>query len=381
MKIKLKAPLIVIAVALITSALSAYSSYSSNLKLVDSAKRRELLTTATLIQASVAEQSSKAAARASMVASLPSIQEAFRAKDREQLARRLVPAFVDQRDHYGVREGQFHLAPAISFLRVFDVNAGHGEDLSSFREMVLATNRRHEPQRGVEVGRRGLSIRGVTEVRDAEGSIGSFEVGMSFSSVLEDTKKTAGFDAAVFVDDKLMTSIATLLPRPDAERIIAGFQNVEATNWEVVKPLVKPELLAKGNDVLTRTQTVDGADWGLVLVPLLDYKGSPIGSIVAVRRFDEYQTQSQYALVSALALALLQAVLLAGAVLVVLNAFIIKPATALGDKIALLAKGQPTGGLGAFTKERDEIGDMARSVEALEKVLADRKEKETKRDG
>jgi hypothetical protein len=296
MKIKLKAPLIVAVVALLTSAVSAYSSYSSNARMVEGAKKQELRTTATLIQTSIAEQSSKAAARAALVTSLPSIQEAFRARDREQLIKRLVPAFLDQRERYGVREGQFHLAPAISYLRVFDVNAGQGEDLSSFREMVLATNRRHEPQKGVEIGRRGLSIRGVVEVKDAEGPMGSFEVGMSFTPVLEETKKTAGYDVAVFVDDKLMSSVATLIPRPDQERIIGGFQNVEATNWQAVKPLVTPELLAKATDVVTRTQTVGGSDFGVVVVPLLDYKGSSIGSVVAVRRFDEFQTQSQNAL-------------------------------------------------------------------------------------
>lgn len=211
---KARAPLILIGVATVTSAISGFAGYSASARITDNAKRRELKGVATVIQNSMAEQANKAAARASMVASLPSIQEAFRARDRETLVRRLGPAFAIQKEQYGVREGQFHLAPAISFLRIFDPKNGHGEDLSSFREMVLATNRKHEPQKGIELGRRGLSIRGVVAVADEQGPMGSFEVGMDFNAVLEGTKRDTGFECGVFVDDKLMAEAATLIPRP-----------------------------------------------------------------------------------------------------------------------------------------------------------------------
>lgn len=223
MQLKYKALAIVVLVTIITSTISGWSSYSTNTGVIDSAKQKELRATATLIQNNISDQESKAAARASMVVNLPSIQDAFRKGDRDELAKRLVPLFLVQRDKYGVREGQFHLAPATSFLRLYDLKAGHGEDLSSFREMVLATNRKGEPQNGVEIGRRGLSIRGVDVVRDAEGAIGSFEVGLSFTPVLESLKKNSGYDGAVFVDKVMMSDIATLVPKPDNERIVGSY--------------------------------------------------------------------------------------------------------------------------------------------------------------
>lgn len=332
MHVKYKALMLVGVITIVTAGISGWSSYATNNGIIESAKQKELRGTATLIQNDLQEQATKAAARASLVASLPSIQEAFRKGDREQLIQRLLPAFLIQRDKFGIREGHFHLAPAISFLRIYDVTAGHGEDLSGFREMVLATNRKQESQKGIEIGRRGLSIRGIDVIKDATGPIGSFEVGLSFSPILENLKKNAGFEAGVFVNAVMMSDIANLLPKPDAERIVGSYQNVEATNWKVVRPMVSADLLNDAKDVVVRIKTVDGVDYGLVAVPLLDFKGSRIGAIVAVKSFEDYQALQGSALVRAIAFAFLQAVILAGAMLILINVLFIHPLTAAAKK-------------------------------------------------
>lgn len=83
MQLKYKALAIVVLVTAITSTISGWSSYSTNAGVIDSAKQKELRATAILIQNNISDQESKAAARASMVVNLPSIQEAFRKSDRE----------------------------------------------------------------------------------------------------------------------------------------------------------------------------------------------------------------------------------------------------------------------------------------------------------
>ncbi|MDB5101852.1 MAG: hypothetical protein JWM80_6273 [Cyanobacteria bacterium RYN_339] len=365
MQIKYLAQVIVISIATVTSALQAYAGYSSSSAMIESAKRKELQTTATLIQNSIAEQSAKAAARASMTVNLPSIQQAFRKGDREELMQRLGPAYIAQRDQFGVREAQFHLAPAISFLRVYAPEAGHGEDLSSFREMVLATNRHTEPQRGIEIGRRGLSIRGIYPIKDEQGTLGSFEVGMDFDNVLKDCKKTTGYEAGVFVDDKLMTKVATLNPKPDPERVIGGFQNVSSTDWAAIRPMVNPELLNHVKDVTVQLQSVKGTDFGEVLVPMLDYKGVNIGSIVAVRNFSEYQLMARWALVGNAAMAGLQIILLAGALLMVINGMLLRPLAALDQAIGKLAKGEEAPDLAELAKQPGELGSLAKNASKL----------------
>ena len=332
MQVKYKALSLIGVVTIVTAAISGWSSYGSNKDIIEKAKQNELRDTATLIQNDLQEQATKAAARASLIVSLPSIQDAFRKGDREQLVQRLLPAFLIQRDKFGIREGQFHLAPATSFLRIFDITAGHGEDLSSFRDMVLATNRKGEAQKGIEIGRRGLSIRGIDVVKDEKGPIGSFEVGMSFSPILENLKKNAGFESGVFVDAQMMADIAILLPKPDNERMVGAYQNVEATNWKIVRPMVTAETLNDAKEVLTRIKVVEGVDYGLVAVPLLDFKGARIGAIVAVKSFEEFQSMQSAALVRSIAFAVLQAMILGGVMLILTNVLFIRPLQAAQKK-------------------------------------------------
>ncbi|MFN5764088.1 MAG: cache domain-containing protein [Pseudanabaena sp.] len=365
MNIKWKSQLLLFMVAITTSIVSAYSGFQANNAMIESAKKRELNVTSTLIQSNIAEQINKASARASLVSSLPSIKQAFRAKNREEIANRLLPAMIVQRDQFGIREGQFVLPPAVSFLRIYALKDGHGEDLSGFRQMLLVANRTGEPQRGMEIGRRGLSIRAVYPVKDDEGLIGSFEIGLSFSSVLSQTKTNTGFDVGVFIDDKLMTEVAKLQPRPDSERIIGGYQAVEATDWAALKPLLSPAVFAKARDVSTELLTVNGNDYGLVLVPVLDYKGERIGAVVAVRDFSEFQNQQRWALTGTVAMAGLQIVLLTGALLIVVNAMLLKPFAAIASASNELADGNPAPDLEDLANRRDEIGGMARSLQTL----------------
>ncbi|TYQ27912.1 cache domain-containing protein [Pseudanabaena sp. UWO310] len=372
MNIKWKSQLLLFMVAITTSVVSAYSGFGASNAMIESAKKRELNTTATLIQSNINEQINKASARASLVSSLPSIKQAFRAKDRDAIATRLLPAMIVQRDQFGVREGQFILPPASSFLRIYALKDGHGEDLSGFRQMVLVANRTGEPQRGMEIGRRGLSIRAVYPVKDDDGLIGSFEIGLSFSSVLTQTKTNTGFDVGVFIDDKLMTEVAQLIPRPDNERIVGGYQAVEVTDWTALKPLLSPAIFAKVRDVSTELITLNGNDYGLVLVPVLDYKGERIGAVVAVRDFSEFQIQQRWALTGNIAMAALQIVLLTGALLIVVNAMLLKPFEAIANASKDLAEGKPSSDLEDLAVRKDEIGDMARSLQTLQASDNDR---------
>jgi hypothetical protein len=316
---------IVMTVVLITTGISAYFSYTSDQSLILGAKQREMRLVANLIQNKIQEESEKAAATASMVVSQPSVATAFRKGNRDDLIDRLLPTFLVQKGKYGVREAQFIYPPATSFLRLFQIDAGQGEDLSSFREMIVKANREQEAQSGIEVGRRGLSVRGVDVVRDSDGIVGSFEVGLSFSPILDTIKQNSGFDASVFVDDELLSRVAILMPKGDAERIIGGARNVESTDWNVFKMLITPDIISNANDIAVFSKTVSGVDYGMVLVPLLDYAGTQIGTVVAAKSFEDYQTQMTAALVRVITFSILQILVLAGVIVVLINAIFVRP--------------------------------------------------------
>lgn len=154
--------------------------------------------------------------------------------------------------------------------------------------------------------------------------------------VLESLKKNSGYDGAVFVDKVMMSETATSVQKPDNERIVGSYQNVEATNWKAIRPMVTADLLNEAKDVAVRIKTVDGVDYGLVAVPLLDFKGKRIGAVVAIKSFEDYQSLQTSALVRAMGFAFLQALLLSGAMLILINVLFIHPqiaaASAAGEK-------------------------------------------------
>ena len=373
MQLRFKVPFIVILVVLVTSVFLAFCSYQSALQSIDAAGKQELKTTATLIQTSIQEQSSKALARADLISRLPPIQQAFRTKNRNQLLQTILPSFTVQRERFGVTEGQFHLAPATSYLRVFLPNDPEEKDLSSFREMVVITNRKHEPQSGVEIGRRGLGIRGVVPVSDTLGPIGSFEVALDFKPVLDTLKKVNDFEGGVFVDELLMSTIAKQAPKADNERIIGGLRNQDSTDWKVIRSLVSPDLLTKANDVTLKIQNINGMDYGIALVPLLDFKGKKIGVIVAGRNFQSLTSQARAVLVNNMVLAILQVIVLTGTVLVLFNGLLMRPILALGNLIANSARDDVFITVDDLSTRRDEVGQIARSFELLQKRFTDMK--------
>jgi hypothetical protein len=325
---------IIIPATLFMAAISAYSSIVSHQAVFNGCKQRELSSVATLLQNDLQSQMNRAAASASMIVNLPSVKEAFRANNHEKLLGMLQPSFLIQRDRYGVLEGQFHTAPATSFLRILAPGDGRGKDVSSFREMVVNTNKEHEPRKGIEIGQRGLSIRGIDLVKDADGYIGSFEVGTSFMTVLESVKKNTRFEVGAFVNNDMISRIATSLPPPDAERIIAGFRNIEATDWNILKPIVTPDLLTSDIEVKMMLKTINGKDYGIVTMPLQDYKGDNIGVIIAAQNFDTYHNQMAAAVIRAIAFALLQVLVIAGVVIVTISVMFVRPA----EKMAELPK-------------------------------------------
>lgn len=368
MQLRIKVPLLITLVALITSLSLSLFFYATALQSIENNQKAELNTTVTLIQKYTEEHTKKALSRAEMVASLPSVQQAFRARDRDQLAQILLPAFVIQRDRYDVREAHFHLAPATSFLRLFYLKK-YGEDMSSFRETVLITNQKQEPQSGVEISRHGLNIRGVVPISDAQGAIGSFEVGMSFNGVLDAVKQVTGFELGVFIDNDLMTKVATGLPAPESDRVIGGLRNESSTNWSLVRSLVSPDLLRKVNDTTLKLQKIDGVAYGIALVQLLDFKGKKIGVVVAGKSFQGLTSQANAVLINAMVISLFAVIILGGTATILFNGLLMRPMIAVGNCITSMAIDDVAKPIDDLASRRDEVGKIARSLELIQQRL------------
>ncbi len=359
MPLRFKIPLLFTIVAIITSLILTLFACFSGLQAIENTQQDQLKTTATIIQKAFEDEAQNAGAKAEIIANIPVVKQALRAKDRNQLLQALLPLATIQRERYGVTEVNFQLPPATSFLRVFTPKQGIGEDLSSFRETVVRANQRQELQVGLEVGRFTLSVRGVTPVADAQGHIGSFGIATSLGYILEKVKKITGAELGVFVDNDLMLKVATSAKPPEPDQVIGGLRIDSSTNWQKVRSLVSSDLLRTVNDTKMIFQKIDNVNYGITLLPLVDFKGKKIGVIVAGQSLQELVSYGNKLLINAAILGLLVIILLAGLGTIIFNGLLMRPIMALTNAINSLNMQQTMPLIHHISRRQDELGKMA----------------------
>ncbi len=203
----------------------------------------------------------------------PTIIDAFAKRDREKLKFILLDNYQRHiKEQYRIGQFQFHLPDATSFLRLHKPQK-FGDDLSSFRKTVVQVAKRKEPIKGLEVGRAGLGLRAVYPIFKDGKYLGSVELGASFDDVLESLTKILGVNYAVGIDD--------------AHFRVTKFNN----NSDIVKKNSENYFLFSNKyyknflsklQISEKPQTFVENNRHLVAfsVPLIDYSGTKIGSIV-----------------------------------------------------------------------------------------------------
>ena len=199
-----------------------------------------------------------------LVAGIPQVQKAFANQDREQLAEFFVGGFAQMKKEYGVRQFQFHLPPATSFLRVHKPKK-FGDDLSSFRHTVTATNQSKQPVSGLEIGVAGLGIRGIVPVVESGKHIGSVEFGISFGQSFFDEFKM-----------QRQTDLALYLKRDN------GFQRFGSTMGETKMIDEAGMERAFSGETVTFQSQFNGKSVAIYARPLLDYSGKAVGVLELV---------------------------------------------------------------------------------------------------
>lgn len=239
--------------------------------LIHEAERNALDAHFMAINNAITAESRMAEAMSAVVGNIPLVQEKFDAGDRKVLAELFSPGFKLLSKEYGVEQFQFHTPPATSFFRVHKPEK-FGDDLSSFRFTVIATNKNQKPTRGLEGGVAGLGVRGMVPVFHVGKHVGSVEFGMTFGQAFFDNFKAQnGIDAGLHILDK------------DA------FKTMAATFGK--EPLLSVDLLKKamsGEPQLDHRE-INGKPNAVYAAPVKDFSGKPIGVIEIAMDNSSYQ--------------------------------------------------------------------------------------------
>ena len=255
-------------------------------------------------------------------------------------------AFAALKDQYDVRQFQFHLPPATSFLRVHKPEK-FGDDLSGFRNTVLEVNSSKKTLNGLEAGAAGIGIRGLAPISKDGQHLGSVEFGLSLhSGFVEKFTRNSGHQAAIFaIGDKELRQIG----------------NTFSADISPDKVFDLASLVDKRERFETMPETQ--GNFASVVFPIKDFSNATIGlAVVAVDRtnYNAIAATGQWA---AAAVFLLM-ILIAGAISLISKPMIYRPLASMTDYMGLLAKGDLKSEV-PFTDRADELGSMAKAVEVF----------------
>ena len=310
--------------------------------MADRAQQRELAGYARALAARAEADARRSEAMAALVASIPQVQADFEAGDRSGLEAYFVPGFETMRGDYGVRQFQFHLPPATSFLRVHRPER-YGDDLSGFRQTVVDANAETRPVRGLERGVAGVGVRGVVPVVREGRHLGTVEFGLSFDEAFVAAfKADFGVEAAIYLrEDGAFV--------PLAETIALGDR----------LPLELMQQAFDGSSVFAHAE-FDRQALGINAFPLADFSGNTIGvAVVAMDVGDFAAMKNDAYLVAGIAAAI--ATLIAALVAVLVARAIGSPILRLTETMRRLAEGDVSV-TPPYTERRNEIGAMAQAV-------------------
>ncbi len=282
----------------------------------------------------------------------PDIQEAFYLRERERLLF-LTSELWKNLKRSGVAQFQFHLPPAISFLRLHNPEK-YGDDLSKFRKTVLQCNREKRPVMGFELGRGGWGYRIVMPVFYMDRHAGSVELGIKVGeNILNQLKESLGGEWGLFSMVGLNNN-GDIVELAQPKGIVFTDSKIEEHEpWyfqgDNKKKLLKGQSLAKFHK--------DDGDIEVV-VPMRDYTGRVAFVFIQMKPSTIKQT-IQMVVMKTVAISLLLLIVMSIVALWSINSSL-TPVVKITRMINEVSSGE-----GDLTKKidfdsNDEIGDLAR---------------------
>jgi len=248
-----------------------------------------------------------------------------------------------------------HDATLHSFLRAWKPNK-YGDDLSQFRQTIVAIKRTHQPFAAIEVGRAGPTVRGLAPMFKNGKYIGSIEFMQGFNSVVKEAKHSIDSSILVLLS-KQMENIATLYQTQNATRV-AGMlvaQKDITIDKTLVSQIQNKSLTDLEKGFITK-------DYFVRTVPLKDFKNRVIGYSVIGKKLSLVENTiniSVNSLITQLVIMLSIDLLVLIFLFMIINSTIKKPIQNLIKVIQDLASGNGDLTKRLPIKTKDEFGEVS----------------------
>lgn len=315
------------------------SEFSSQ---IESAEQRELEKIYHQIVSDIDASGRIAEAMAIVVANTPENSSQFYNRQRDLLNERNQPIFKLLKKEFAVRQFQFHLPPATSFLRVHKPKK-FGDDLSGFRKTVIQTNQSQQRIRGLEKGVAGIGIRGLAPVSHNGKHIGSVEFGMSFGQPFFDNFK---------LEHKV--DVALQIPSEQKFKVFGSTFKVEQfSNTEQLRKIMQ-------DNPIHQDVVIDDLNYTLYQRSITDFSGNPVGVVSilinneeSIERINTTRLNLIIIGIVALIIGIIIAYLLAGSIVNPIN----RATSAMSD----IAQGDGDLTHRIETDSQDEVAELAQA--------------------
>lgn len=275
---------------------------------------------------------------------------------REELFDAVKNYYSTAKQNFFIEHIHFHLKPAISFLRVHDP-LHYGDDLSTFRFMVVETNRTLKPQSGLEVGINGLSLRSVYPVFYENQHLGSLEMTGQPFRLAHHIKSVFGIEYAISIKQQLFEQAKRFNSKK--MEIYKGDQLF----YEFSSPLSSEFIVQYQEGIVD--YIFDEQLYTTYKIPLYDFANQYIGDLLLIENIDNIQKTVWHKLMWHLVVSISIAILMIS----LLSWFITKSIHNPLQYIVKLAENISSGYLNQDFKSNQRYDEVGRLTIAMQSMV------------
>ncbi len=240
------------------------------------------------INGNIKRISKKALVIASGFSSLKELKSIYNDPDenaaRQRLRKLVTPIVNKMRKDLNLKvlKVHYHKPPARSFLRVWKKpgQGDGGDDLSSFRFTILKISKTHKPIIGVELGRGGFVMRGLSPIFDGNKYLGSVEVLFPLSELIRVSHLTKVESLLLFLDKNSIKGVK-IFSNIKGEELGHFIMNKDVgIKYEKIKQYLKIKELEEGGK---KHILFNKSHYFFGTIPVKDFSGKSLGLFVYVR--------------------------------------------------------------------------------------------------
>jgi len=318
-----------------------------------------------LLTADLEEAQTKGLARAELVAAMPGVGEALARQDAARLRTLVGPIFDVQRKKYGVAQGNFCTSANHMLLRLQNPSAP-GDDVSGYRHLVVHTNETGEVHSGVEMARSGPQIFGVAPVFAGSKQVGTFDIGMSFESRVEQLHARHGVEVAAVFERKLLEQVASLQKWDgSAQNQLGDYLQVCSSDWQLLQGLLQGRRLDYLREPLSFVAPSGGQDYLVCAIPLPDLTGRFVGIYIGARALPPFRTQLRNGKITAGVICLLGLFLSWAALQLIVRGMLLAPMSELALRMQRWSQGEAPPGVGDLRQQAPALTPLLQAYEQL----------------